>query len=137
MRAQLLNYDVTSVVSSSRIYFHIHSLVKSTLIVNYLVTEKHSCYNMSSSSVTSDTKNQQKVQEAKEGKKMTPMERFHSLARSVQSQNRWTKSLQSKIAEQHSREFSTNRKQSQGEEALSFNVSGKRAFPLLFHTSVF
>ena len=62
-----------------------------------------------------------------EEKKITPLERFRSLARSVMSQVRWTKDLLSKVAEEHNREFNVSRRQSRGgEEILSFNASGKR-----------
>ena len=62
-----------------------------------------------------------------EEKKITPLERFRSLARSVMSQSRWTKDLRSKVAEEHNREFNVSRRQSRGgEEILSFNASGKR-----------
>ena len=62
-----------------------------------------------------------------EEKKITSLERFRSLARSVMSQGRWTKDLQSKVAEEHNREFNVSRRQSRGgEEILSFNASGKR-----------
>ena len=67
-----------------------------------------------------------------EEKKITPLERFRSLARSVMSQGRWTKDLRSKVAEEHNREFNVSRRQSRGgEEILSFNASGKRVLQFL------
>ena len=75
---------------------------------------------------------EQNLQLKVEEKKVTPLERFRSLARSVQSQGRWINALQSKIAEEHNKEFNVSRRQSRGgEEILSFNASGKRVLYFL------
>ena len=75
---------------------------------------------------------EQNLQLKVEEKNVTPLKRFRSLARSVQSQSRWTKALLSKIAEEHNREFNVSRRQSRGgEEILSFNATGKRVLYFL------
>lgn len=75
---------------------------------------------------------EQTFQPKVEERKVTPQERFRRLARTVQSQDRWTKALQSKIAEDHKREFNICRRQSrEREEIFSFNASGKRVLYFL------
>lgn len=79
----------------------------------------------SSCSLKNESKIERKIQGPTEEKKVTPLERFRSLARSVQSQGRWTKALQSKVAEEHSKEFKINQANGGNSEILSFNASGK------------
>ena len=63
-----------------------------------------------------------------EESKLTPIERFRRFARSVTSQGWWTKALQTKIADEHSKEFHINQKSGQTDVALSFNVNGEQIF---------
>ena len=60
--------------------------------------------------------------------KLEPLERFRRLARSVKSQGWWTKALQTKIADEHSKEFHIHQKSGQTDAVLSFNVSGEQTF---------
>lgn len=60
--------------------------------------------------------------------KPSAIDRFRSLARSVQSQGRWTKALQTKIADEHSKEFQINQESGGSNVILSFNVNGKQIF---------
>ena len=60
--------------------------------------------------------------------KLAPLERFRRLARSVKSQGWWTKALQTKIADEHSKEFHIHQKSDQTDVVLSFNVSGEQTF---------
>ena len=86
-----------------------------------------------SSSLEKEGEKDQKIKEDKEEKEMAPVERFRSLARSLQA-NRWTKALQSKIAEEYREEFNiTQQNQGGSDEILSFNVIGKQIF--CFYTS--
>ena len=85
---------------------------------------------LSSSSTENCSEKEQKVQDPKVEKIVAPLERFRSLARSVQSQGRWTKALQSKIAEEHSKEFKISQQSGGLTEILSFNVSGKKFLSL-------
>lgn len=78
--------------------------------------------------LTSSIKEKQEIHDSKSEKKMPALERFRSIARSVQSQGRWTKDLQSKIAEEHSKEFKISQQADGNAEMLSFNVSGKTHF---------
>lgn len=64
-----------------------------------------------------------------EQSKPSPLERFRRLARSVQSQSRWTRALQSKIAGEHSKVFQINQ---ESEKVLSFNSGGNQTFVFAF-----
>ena len=74
----------------------------------------------------SESENKEQFLETK--RTMTPLQRFRSIARSVLSQNQWTKALQTKIAEEHSKEFNINRESGGQAEVLTFNASGKSNF---------
>lgn len=63
-----------------------------------------------------------------EESKLTPIEKFRRLARSVKSQGCWTKALQTKIADEHSKEFHIQQKSGQTDVVLSFNVNGEQIF---------
>lgn len=65
--------------------------------------------------------------DAKESKP-SPLERFRRLARSVKSQGWWTKALQTKIADEHSKEFHIHQNSGQTDVILSFNVNGEQIF---------
>ena len=82
------------------------------------------------SSTENYTEKEQKIRVPGSEKKMAPLERFRSLARSVQSQGRWTKALQSKIAEKHRKEFNISQQSGGHTEILSFNVSGMKFLSL-------
>lgn len=61
-----------------------------------------------------------------EESKLSPIERFRRLARSVKSQGWWTKALQTKIVDEHSKEFHIQQKSGQTDVVLSFNVNGEQ-----------
>jgi len=63
-----------------------------------------------------------------EESKLSPLERFRRLARSVKSQSWWTKALQTKIADEHSKEFHIHQKSGQTDVILSFNANGEQIF---------
>lgn len=64
-----------------------------------------------------------------EQSKPSPLEKFRRLARSVQSQSRWTRALQSKIADEHSKVFQINQESG---KVLSFNSGGNQTFVFVF-----
>lgn len=72
---------------------------------------------------------------SEQSKPVSPRERFRRLARSVQSQSRWTKALQSKIADEHSKDFQINQESGGSHVILSFNANGKRT--VLFFRSLY
>ena len=84
--------------------------------------------------LSSSIKEEQEIHDSKSEKKIPTLERFRSLARSVQSQGRWTKALQSKIAEEHSKGLKVSQQAGGNNEMLSFNVSGKTHFFPFFST---
>lgn len=60
--------------------------------------------------------------------KLSPIDRFRRIARSVQSQSLWTKALQTKIAVEHSKEFHIVQKSGESDMILSFNTNGEQIF---------
>lgn len=57
--------------------------------------------------------------------KLSPKNRFRRIARSIQSQSWWTKALQTKIADEHSKEYQILQKSGESNSVLSFNTSGE------------
>lgn len=88
----------------------------------------------SSSSLNDDVQNMISSSEQKvkcpgtEEPKLSPIDRFRRIARSVQSQSRWTKALQTKIAGEHSKEFQITQKSGDSNLILSFNANGEQIF---------
>lgn len=67
--------------------------------------------------------------------KSSPKERFRRIARSVQSQSRWTKALQTKIASEHSKDFHITQKSGESNLILSFNANGEHINFFFVHSS--
>lgn len=84
----------------------------------------------SSNSLNDDAQNESasSAENDTEESKLSPIGRFRRLARSVQSQGWWTKALQTKIADEHTKEFHINQKSGQTDVILSFNVNGEQMF---------
>lgn len=108
VRAQLLSYDV----------------VRSSLLYVQIFLENSNCH-----LTFTNLKRGTDMSTETEQSKPSPLERFRRLARSVQSQSRWTRALQSKIADEHSKVFQINQ---ESEKVLSFKSGGNQTFVFVF-----